>query len=422
MIKEKAILIFLGTKKRDRSEAKDSMRELKGLALAAGTEVIQEVFQFKDAISPKFLIGKGKVEELLILKEKLKADLFIFDQNLTPIQNRSLEDEFQCKVLDRTQLILDIFAQRARSNEGKFQVELAQLTYLLPRLLGKGKAMSRLGGGIGTRGPGEKKLEEDRRRIQDRITKIKLDIKKIQKRRHHQRKSRKTVPAPVVSLVGYTNTGKSTLFNLLSKETKTTSPKLFSTLDPVIRRVLFQDGLYFFLSDTVGLIKKLPHELITAFKATLEEVKEADCICHVIDISSPCFLSQIETVEKILIDLGVPDIPILNIFNKVDLLPDSKELLKKNTESGRKNIYISAKTGDGISELLKKLRLLLFKNLKLFYLEIPKENKDIVQSFPKWSIVLKRRENREFFELKIMANPNLMLNFLPYIKQGEPNW
>lgn len=422
MIKEKAILIFLGTKKRDRSEAKDSMRELKGLALAAGTEVIQEVFQFKDAISPKFLIGKGKVEELLILKEKLKADLFIFDQNLTPIQNRSLEDEFQCKVLDRTQLILDIFAQRAQSNEGKFQVELAQLTYLLPRLLGKGKAMSRLGGGIGTRGPGEKKLEEDRRRIQDRITKIKLDIKKIQKRRHHQRKSRKTVPAPVVSLVGYTNTGKSTLFNLLSKETKTTSTQLFSTLDPVIRRVLFQDGLYFFLSDTVGLIKKLPHELITAFKATLEEVKEADCICHVIDISSPYFLSQIETVEKILIDLGVPDIPILNIFNKVDLLPDSKELLKKNTESGRKNIYISAKTGDGISELLKKLRLLLFKNLKLFYLEIPKENKDIVQSFPKWSIVLKRRENREFFELKIMANPNLMLNFLPYIKQGEPNW
>lgn len=421
-MKEKAILIFLGTKKRDRSEAKDSMQELKDLALAAGTEVIHEVFQFKDAISPKFLIGKGKVEELLILKEKFKADLFIFDQNLTPIQNRSLEDEFQCKVLDRTQLILDIFAQRARSNEGKFQVELAQLTYLLPRLLGKGLSMSRLGGGIGTRGPGEKKLEEDRRSIQNRITKIKLDIKKIQKRRHQQRKSRNTVPAPVVSLVGYTNAGKSTLFNLLSKETKTTSTQLFSTLDPVIRRVPFQDGLYFFLSDTVGLIKKLPHELITAFKATLEEVKEADCICHVIDISSPVFLSQIETVEKILIDLGVPDVPILNIFNKVDLLPNSKELLKKNTESGRKNIYISAKTGDGISELKEKLRLLLFKNLKLFYLEIPKENKNIVQSFPKWSIVLKRRDNREFYELKIMANPNSMLNFLPYIKRGEPNW
>ena len=351
-----------------------------------------------------------------------KYDVIILDDKLSPMQQRNLEDKFQCKVLDRTQLILDIFAQRAQSNEGKLQVELAQLSYLLPRLLGKGLAMSRLGGGIGTRGPGEKKLEEDRRSIQNRITKIKLDIKKTQKRRQQQQKSRRTVPAPVVSLVGYTNAGKSTLFNLLSQETKTTSSQLFSTLDPVIRRVLFQDGLYFFLSDTVGLIKKLPHELITAFKATLEEVKEADCICHVIDISSPVFQSQIETVEKILIDLGVPDVPILNIFNKVDLLPDSKELLKKNTESGRKNIYISAKTGDGISELMEKLRLLLFKNLKLFYLEIPKENKNIVQSFPKWSIVLKRRENGEFYELKIMANPNSMLNFLPYIKRGEPNW
>ena len=419
---EKAILIFLGTDKKDKSEAKESMRELKGLALAAGTEVIQEVFQFKDVVSPKFLIGAGKVEELLILKEKLKANLLIFDQNLTPIQQRSLEEEFQCKVLDRTQLILDIFAQRAQSNEGKLQVELAQLNYLLPRLLGKGLAMSRLGGGIGTRGPGEKKLEEDRRRIKDRISKIKLDIKKIQKRRHHQRKSRNKIPAPVVSLVGYTNAGKSTLFNLLSQETKTTSSQLFSTLDPVIRRVLYQDGLYFFLSDTVGLIKKLPHELITAFKATLEEVKEADCICHVIDTSSPFCQSQIETVEKILIDLGIPDVPILKIFNKVDLLPDSTELFGKNAKSGSKNFYISAKTGDGISELMEKLRFLLFKNLKLFYLEIPKKNKNIVESFPKWSIVLKRRENREFYELKIMANPNSMLNFLTYIKRGEPNW
>ncbi len=419
---EKAILIFLGTDKKDKSEAKESMRELKGLALTAGTEVIHEVFQFKAVISPKFLIGTGKVEELLILKEKLEANLLIFEHNLTPIQQRNLEDKFQCKVLDRTQLILDIFAQRAQSNEGKLQVELAQLSYLLPRLLGKGLAMSRLGGGIGTRGPGEKKLEEDRRRIKDRISKIKLDIKKIQKRRHNQRKSRNTVPAPVVSLVGYTNAGKSTLFNLLSKETKTTSFQLFSTLDPVIRRVLYQDGLYFFLSDTVGLIKKLPHELITAFKATLEEVKEADCICHVIDTSSPFCQSQIETVEKILIDLGISDVPILKIFNKVDLLPNSTELLRKKVETGRKNIYISAKTGDGISELMEKLRFLLFKKLKLFYLEIPKENKNIVQSFPKWSIVLKRRENREFYELKIMANPNSMLNFLPYIKRGEPNW
>jgi len=419
---EKAILVFLGTDKKSKSGAKESMRELKGLALAAGTEVIHEVFQFKSVISPKFLIGEGKVEELLLLKNKLKANIIIFDHNLSPIQQRSLEDELQIKVLDRTQLILDIFAQRAQSNEGKLQVELAQLNYLLPRLLGKGQTMSRLGGGIGTRGPGEKKLEEDRRGIQDRIAKIKLDIKKIQKRRHHQRKSRDKIPAPVVSLVGYTNAGKSTLFNILSQETKTTSSQLFSTLDPVIRRVLYQDGLYFFLSDTVGLIKKLPHELITAFKATLEEVKEADCVCHVIDITSPFSQNQIEAVEKILFDLGISDVPILKIFNKIDLLPHSTELLGKNFESESRNVYISAKTGEGISELMEKLRSLLFKNLKLFYLKIPKENKNIVQSFPKWSIVLKRRENRECYELKIMANPNLMLNFLPYIKRGEPNW
>ncbi len=420
---EKAILVFLGTKKKDKSEAKESMRELRGLALTAGTEVIHEVFQFKDVISPRYLIGEGKVQELLLLKNKLKTNVIIFDHNLSPIQQRSLEDELFCKVVDRTQLILDIFAQRAQSNEGKLQVELAQLNYLLPRLLGKGHAMSRLGGGIGTRrGPGEKKLEEDRRRIQDRIAKIKLELKKIQKRRHHQRKSRDKGPAPVVSLVGYTNAGKSTLFNLLSKETKPTSSQLFSTLDPVIRRVPYQDGLYFFLSDTVGLIKNLPHELVTAFRATLEEVKEADYICHVIDITSPFCQSQIETVEKILIDLGILNVPIFKIFNKIDLLPHSAELLAKNFESDTLNIYISAKTGEGISELMEKLRSLLFKNLKLFYLEIPKENKNIIQSFPKWSIVLKRRESRECFELKIMANPNLMLNFLPYIKRGELDW
>ena len=422
-MREKAILVFLGTDKKDKTEAKESMRELKGLALAAGTEVIDEVFQFKDSVSPKFLIGAGKVEEILVLKEKSNANLLIFDHNLTPIQQRSLEDEFQCKVIDRTQLILDIFAQRAQSNEGKLQVELAQLNYLLPRLLGKGQAMSRLGGGIGTRrGPGEKKLEEDRRRIQDRISKIKREIKKIQKRRHHQRRSRKKTPAPVVSLVGYTNAGKSTLFNFLSREAKATSPRLFLTLDPVIRRIHYRDGLYFFLSDTVGFIRKLPHELITAFKATLEEVEEADCICHVIDISSPSCQSQMETVENILMDLGISDIPVLRIFNKIDLMPNPTDLLGKNTESGNKNIYISAKTGEGIPELMEKLRDFLFKNLKLFYLEIPKANKNLLHSFPKWSIVLKRRENREFYELKIMANPNSMLNFLPYIKRGEPHW
>ncbi|MGD2294298.1 MAG: GTPase HflX [Candidatus Aminicenantes bacterium] len=419
---EKAILIHLATDKQEKSKAKESMKELNGLARTAGADVIQEVFQFRADISPKFLIGEGKVEELEALKDKLLADLFIFDHNLTPIQQKSLEDELQCKVIDRTQLILDIFAQRARSREGKLQVELAQLNYLLPRLLGKGQALSRLGGGIGTRGPGEKKLEEDRRRIKERISKIKLDIGKIQKRRSHQRKNRQRAPTPVVSLVGYTNAGKSTLFNLLSQETMATSSQLFSTLDPIIRRVYFQDGLYFLLSDTVGFIKKLPIELITAFRATLEEVKEADCVCHVIDITSSSYLSQIETVEKILADLGVNDIPILKIFNKMDLVPDRNELLEKSTKPNSQVAFISAKTKEGIPQLKEKLRSILFKDLRIFYLRIPKENKDMIRSFPKWSIVLKKRENRDSFELKIMADPNLMLHFLPYIKQGDPNW
>lgn len=419
---EKAILIHLAKNQKEKSEAQESMRELKGLAFTAGAEVVQEVFQFKSEINPKFLIGEGKVEEINVLKEKLQANLIIFDKNLTPIQQRSLEDEFDCKVIDRTQLILDIFAQRAFSKEGKLQVELAQLNYLLPRLLGKGLALSRLGGGIGTRGPGEKKLEEDRRRIQERISKIKGDIRKIQARRSHQRKSRKRVPTPVVSLVGYTNAGKSTLFNLLSQESTVTSSLLFSTLDPVIRRVSFDDGLYFFLSDTVGLIKNLPIELITAFRATLEEVKEADCVCHVIDITSPYCQHQMETVEHILADLGVTDVPILKVFNKVDLVTDPMDLGVKNTSPDNPTAYVSAKTGEGIPELKEKLRNILFKNFKLFYLQIPKEDKDMIRSFPKWSIVLKRRDKGENTELKILAPPNSMLNFLPYIKQGDSNW
>jgi len=325
-------------------------------------------------------------------------------------------------VIDRTQLILDIFAQRARSKEGKLQVELAQLNYLLPRLLGKGQALSRLGGGIGARGPGEKKLEEDRRQIQDRISKIKKDIKKIQKRRADQRKSRKKGMTPLVSLVGYTNAGKSTLFNLLSKEFVVTSSQLFSTLDPVIRRVTFSDGLCFFLSDTVGFIKNLPVELISAFKATLEELKEADCICHVIDINAPDMHSQIEIVENILVEVGVGDVLIINVFNKIDLLPNSEELIKNKSNSLHSRVYISAKTGEGIESLKSNLRSVLFKDLKLFYLRIPKKKKELIHSFPKWSIVLKRRENNEYHELKIMAEPKLMLGYLPYIKRGGVNW
>jgi GTP-binding protein HflX len=419
---EKAILINLATNKKERAEAKESLKELKGLVQSAGGTVVLDIPQFRSEISPKYFIGKGKVKELVRLKNEKGADLIIFDHNLSPIQQRGLEDEIPGKVIDRTQLILDIFAQRARSKEGKLQVELAQLIYLLPRLSGKGKALSRLGGGIGTRGPGEKKLEEDRRRIQERISKIKKEIKGVQKRRALQMRRRQKSPIPFVSLVGYTNAGKSTLFNLLSNEKMFTSPLAFATLDPVLRRVYLFDGLYFFLSDTVGFIKKLPVELVEAFKATLEEIKEADCILHIIDMNSPLSDDQIDAVDGILDDLGVRDIPVLKVYNKVDLLPNAEELLKKNIDSSGRSVYISSKTGDGIRDLLNKLRSLLFHNMKIYYLRIPKSEENIVSSFSNWSIVLKKRENQYNYEMKIMADPKTIQKFTAYIKRGEANW
>lgn len=419
---EKALLVHLATTKQEKATAQESMQELRGLVQAAGGDVIQELFQFRTDKSPKYLIGEGKVDEIVQLKTELGADLVVFDHTLTPIQQRSLEDKIQGKVIDRTQIILDIFAQRARSKEGKLQVELAQLNYLLPRLTGKGVALSRLGGGIGTRGPGEKKLEEDRRRIQDRIANIKKSLKKIQKRRSQQRKHRQKGPVPVVSLVGYTNAGKSTLFNLLTKEQVFTSAQLFSTLDPVIRRVNFADGLYFFLNDTVGLIKQLPLELKTAFKATLEEASEADCLCHVIDITSPHSTSHIEAVVNILSDLGAADLPLIQVFNKIDLMENKDALLKRNQNEQSRSLYISARTGEGIPQLKQKLNAMLFKQMKLYYLKIPKADKDTIASFPKWTFVLKKRDNKGCIELKVLANPKNIIKYMPYIERGDSNW
>lgn len=419
---EKAILFHLAKNKRQQAEAEESIKELRGLARAAGADILQEMFQFRAEISPKYFIGKGKVDEIIRLKQETQANLIIFDHNLSPIQQKNLEAAIPGKVIDRTQLILDIFAQRAQSKEGKLQVELAQLYYLLPRLLGRGKALSRLGGGIGTRGPGEKKLEEDRRRIQDRISRIKQEIQLVQKRRIHQRRSRRKGPIPIVSLVGYTNAGKSTLFNTLSRESVFTSSQLFATLDPVLRRAYLPDGLYFFLSDTVGFIKKLPVELIEAFKATLEEIKESDCILHVIDTNPPLYNTQIDAVDNILFDLGVKDIPVIKVFNKIDLCPDRTELRAKNAHIPSPSVYISAKTGDGIQDLRKKLRFYLFQNMNFYYLRFPKSKKNIISSFSKWSIVLKKRETRENIEIKIMADPKLVLNYTPYIKRGGANW
>lgn len=421
---ERAILINVATTKKERDEAEESLTELTGLAGAAGAEVVGKVFQALPRTNPRWFVGTGKVEEIARLAGESAAALVIFNHNLNATQQRNLEDEIRVKVIDRTQLILDIFAQRARTNEGKLQVELAQLSYRLPRLRGKGPGLTQQGAGIGTRGPGEKKLEVDRRRITDRITKIKKDIDGLQKRRLSQRQGRRGSPVPTVSLVGYTSAGKSTLFNLLAKERRYTSPSLFSTLDPLLRRVSFPDGTFFFLTDTVGFIKKLPVELVTSFRATLEEVGEADCICHVVDIASPASEHQLGAVEGILADLGIAGIPVIKVFNKIDLLPEDERalLLKRNGDPQAQTIALSAKTEEGVPDFLRRLREILFGGYKLYYIRVPKETREITDSLPRRSLVLKKRESERFLEFKVMADPAGIVSFLPYIEQGEEPW
>ncbi len=421
---ERAILVNVAVTKAEKNEAEESVEELAGLAVAAGAEVAGRIFQVRPRLNPRWLVGEGKVEEIAHAAREADADMVIFDRNLNASQQQNLEEEIKVKVVDRTQLILDIFAQRARTNEGKLQVELAQLSYQLPRLRGKGLSLTQQGAGIGTRGPGEKKLEVDRRRITDRITRLKRDIDGLGRRRSSQRESRRESPVPTVSLVGYTSAGKSTLFNLLAEEKRYTSSNLFSTLDPLLRRVSLPDGTFFFLTDTVGFIKKLPVELVTSFRATLEEVGEADCICHVVDAASPAAEHQLASVEAILADLGIADVPVVKILNKIDLLADEERtlLLRRNADRETRTIAISARTGEGVPDLLRRLREVLFGGYKLYYIRVPKETREITDSLVRRSLVLKRRESEGFVEFKVMAEPAGIVNFLPYIEQGDASW
>jgi GTP-binding protein HflX len=421
---ERAILVNVAVTKAEKNEAAESVEELAGLAVAAGAEVAGRIFQVRPRLNPRWLVGEGKVEEIAHAAREADADMVIFDRNLNASQQQNLEEEIKVKVVDRTQLILDIFAQRARTNEGKLQVELAQLVYQLPRLRGKGLSLTQQGAGIGTRGPGEKKLEVDRRRITDRITRLKRDIDGLGKRRSSQRESRRESPVPTVSLVGYTSAGKSTLFNLLAEEKRYTSSNLFSTLDPLLRRVSLPDGTFFFLTDTVGFIRKLPVELVTSFRATLEEVGEADCICHVVDAASPAAEHQLASVEAILADLGIADVPVVKILNKIDLLPEEERtlLLRRNADRETRTIAISARTGEGVPDLLRRLREVLFGGYKLYYIRVPKETREITDSLARRSLVLKRRESEQFVEFKVMAEPAGIVNFLPYLEQGDASW
>ena len=333
---------------------RESLAELGELARSAGADVAASVLQMRDAPDPATLVGRGKLEEIEIEARMHKAPLVIFDANLTPTQQRNIERTLaDRRVIDRTQLILDIFARHARSREGQLQVELAQLNYLLPRLAGQRTELSRLGGGIGTRGPGEQKLETDRRRIRDRVSRIQKSIEMVRKQRSLRREKRQAVPLGTVALVGYTNAGKSTLFNALSHAGVLVSPKMFATLDPTIRAVRLPSGRRVLLSDTVGFIRALPPALVAAFRATLEEVQEASLLLHVTDVSNPQHSEQDAEVEKVLDDLGVNGRPRLLVCNKIDRLPEAQ--LEEFAAANGEKILVSALKSRGLDELLRRM-------------------------------------------------------------------
>src|SRR5271170_7337792 len=358
--RERVFLLGVSLKKSTRFRngivERESLLELEELARSAGAVVTGSMMQVREAIDPATLVGKGKLDEVKLEAQMHKAPLIIVDHNLTPVQLRNMEKITECRVIDRTQLILDIFALHARTREGQLQVELAQLNYLLPRLAGKGAELSRLGGGIGTRGPGEQKLETDRRRIRDRVGKIKEAIETVRRQRTTRRRARQAVPLGMIALVGYTNAGKSTLFNALTHADVLTSPQMFATLDPTIRAVQLPSKRRVLLSDTVGFLRDLPPDLIAAFRATLEEVQEAALILHVTDISNPHHAEQDAEVLKVLRDLGVEDRPRLHVLNKIDhLSEEERKLLVESNGHGGSNVFTSAVTGEGLEDLLVRI-------------------------------------------------------------------
>ncbi|MGB7987479.1 MAG: GTPase HflX, partial [Terracidiphilus sp.] len=334
----------IGSRSSTELDAEESLAEFRELVASAGGEVVAEVMQRRGRLDPATLVGSGKVEEIKGIAASTEADLVLFDHDLSPTQLRNLEAALPCRVLDRTQLILDIFARHARTAEGKLQVELAQLEYLLPRLSGKGKAMSQLGGGIGTRGPGETKLETDRRQIKRRIDHLKEELEQVRRVRKQQRQRREAVPVPTVALVGYTNAGKSTLFNQLTGAQVLQSSKMFATLDPKLRAIELPSRRKVLLSDTVGFIRNLPHTLVTSFRATLEEVAQAEVLLHIRDAASGYGEEQKTQVERVLDELEVLAKPRIEVLNKIDLLDEHERagLLERSAE-----VAVSARTGEG---------------------------------------------------------------------------
>jgi GTP-binding protein HflX len=350
-MRERALLVGLRVGRAERSRTESSVEELGQLARSAGARVVASLIQERNRPDAATLIGRGKVEAVARASEAHAADVVLFDDELSPAQQRNLEGAVGRKTLDRTQLILDIFARRARTREGRLQVELAQLDYLLPRLAGRGVLLSRLGGGIGTRGPGETKLETDRRRIRQRIQSVRREIDRLRRERTTRRAARQRLEAPIVALVGYTNAGKSTLFNALTAGGAQVSDQLFVTLDPLVRRARLGPGRALLLVDTVGFIQKLPHGLVAAFRATLEEVAEADLLLHVMDASAEDLDEREAAVARVLEEIGAAERPRIAVLNKIDLLSEARRRALLEARPGA--LAVSAQSGAGLTELLE---------------------------------------------------------------------
>ncbi len=392
------------------------VEEFRELVLSAGAQIAGELTQRRARADAATLIGSGKVQEVAAVAQSSGANVIIFGQNLTPTRLRNLERALPVRVIDRTQLILDIFARHARTREGMLQVELAQLEYMLPRLTGRGRAMSRLGGGIGTRGPGETQLETDRRRIQRRISQLKGELESVRRIRGQQRQRREAVPVPTVALVGYTNAGKSTLFNALTGAGVAASARMFATLDPKLRAISLPSRRKILLSDTVGFIRDLPPTLISSFRATLEEVQKAEVLLHVQDCSSPMREENRSEVKRVLAELGVQDKPQMEVLNKADLLPPEEQTgLRRSV--GRP-LVISAKTGAGLEDVLERLDVVLEEDPMMeARFRIPQAEGEVIASLEAGAVIRGREYDGNLVRMEVSAPQSLVGRFRKYLEK-----
>ena len=407
----------------------DSLDELAALARTAGAEVVGNAVQRLSRPNSALYVGRGRAHELAALRAELDLDLLIVDDELSPTQQRNLEELTDLRVIDRTALILDIFAQHARTREGQLQVELAQLEYRLPRLTGRGKDLSRVGGGsrgsggggvggaIGVRGPGETKLEIDRRRIRSRIAEVRRSLEGVRQQRAQQRRQRAAQAIPTVAIVGYTNAGKSTLFNALTSARVTAENKLFATLDPTTRQVALPGGQQILLSDTVGFIQKLPTTLVAAFRATLEEVVEADALLEVVDITHENAVEQSQTVNDVLEELGASDKPRITALNKIDLLADPASV---DTAIYPNAVAVSAVTGQGLEALLAKIGEVLTEDMLYLRALVPYSRGDLLEQWRRRGRVLRQNETEEGTRVEGLAPRALMSILGPYRLPDEP--